>query len=180
MKRVLAIAPLAVLALLATAFGLMLSRGGGQQSFDTQRLLGDPAPSFALPKPGGEGVLSSADLRGKPYVLNFFASYCVPCRAEHPILTALARQGVTVIGVNYKDKPEEMRKMLAQLGDPFTAIGEDPAGQTGLDYGLTGIPESIVVGADGRILALHRSALDAATVSEKIMPALSRGAANKS
>ncbi|MEJ0022368.1 MAG: DsbE family thiol:disulfide interchange protein [Alphaproteobacteria bacterium] len=180
MKRLLAIAPLVVLALLATSFGLMLSRGGGQQSFDTQRLLGEPAPAFTLQKPDGAGVLTSADLRGKPYVLNFFASYCVPCRAEHPMLTALSRQGVTVIGVNYKDKPEEMRKMLAQLGDPFAAIGEDPAGQTGLDYGITGIPESVVVGADGRILALHRSALDAETVNQKIMPAISKGAFNKS
>lgn len=175
MNRVLAVAPIAVLALLTLAFGLMLSRGGGQQSFDKQRLLGEQAPAFNLPKAGG-GTVSSEAMAGKPYVLNFFASWCVPCRVEHPVLTALARQGVTVVGVDYKDKPEDLRKMLSQLGDPYTAVGEDPAGQTGLDFGITGVPETIVIGADGRILALHREPMDAATVSEKIMPALERGA----
>ncbi len=179
MKRVLAVAPLAVLALLIAAFGVMLSRGGGERSFDDQRLAGSEAPVFTLPKADG-GVLSSQDLAGKPYVLNFFASWCVPCRVEHPVLTALARQGVTVIGINYKDKPEEMQKMLRQLGDPFTAIGVDPEGAAGIDFGITGVPETIVIGADGRILALHRSPIDAATVSEKIMPALERGRGGKS
>lgn len=175
MNRILAIAPLAALAVLAAAFGMMLARGGGEQGFDKQRLLGEQAPAFNVPRAGG-GALSSETLRGKTYVLNFFASWCVPCRVEHPVLTALARQGVTVVGVNYKDKPEDMRKMLAQLGDPFAAIGEDPNGQMGLDFGLTGVPETIVVGPDGRILALHRQPLDAAAVSEVIMPALARGA----
>lgn len=175
MRRALAIAPLAVLALLTVAFGLMLSRGGGQQSFDKQRLLGEKAPSFTLPKAGG-GTVSSATLAGKPYVLNFFASWCAPCRAEHPVLTAMARQGVTIVGVDYKDKPEDMRKMLAQLGDPFAIIGEDSNGEAGLDFGITGVPETIVIGADGRILALHRQPLDAAAVSATIMPALERGA----
>ena len=178
MKRALAIAPLAVLALLIVAFGVMLSRGGGERSFDKQRLVGAQAPAFTLAKADGS-VLSSQDLAGKPYVLNFFASWCVPCRVEHPVLTALARQGVTVIGINYKDKPEEMQKMLRQLGDPYAAIGEDPKGATGIDFGITGVPETIVIGADGRIVALHRSPLDAAAVSEKVMPALERGRGGK-
>jgi cytochrome c biogenesis protein CcmG/thiol:disulfide interchange protein DsbE len=112
-------------------------------------------------------------------VLNFFASWCTPCRAEHPLLTALAQQGALVVGVDYKDTPDKARAMLAQLGDPYAAVGQDRTGRTGLDYGITGVPETFVIGADGAILAAYRGPLDAAAVSAKIVPALKRAEALK-
>ncbi|OZO45542.1 hypothetical protein CGU37_28930 [Pseudomonas fluorescens] len=88
-------------------------------------------------------------------MVNFWASWCAPCRVEHPNLEALAEQGVTVYGVNYKDKPEAALKFLAELGNPYAAIGQDDTGRMGLNWGVYGVPETYVINGDGRIVMRH-------------------------
>jgi len=123
-------------------------------------LIDKPVPEFALP--GLEGVaegLATADLKAGDgagqangvSVVNVFASWCVPCRAEHPYLMRLAKEGVTVHGINYQDKPEDARGWLARLGNPYTRIGADRDGRASIDWGVYGVPETFVVDGSGRI-----------------------------
>jgi len=135
-------------------------------------LLNKPAPEFALPplnpdKPG----LATADLKGAPVLVNVWASWCVPCRAEHPILIRLARE-VPVLGFNYKDKTEDARRFLAELGDPYAKIGTDPTGRAAIDWGVYGVPETFVVDAEGRIRHRHVGPLTDRVVAETIRPLL--------
>jgi len=116
-------------------------------------LLDKPVPAFELPPiagRGGEG-LSSADLAGGVALVNVFASWCVPCRVEHPLLMALAERGLTIYGINYKDQPEQASAWLDELGDPFRKIGADRDGRVAIDWGVYGVPETFVIDAEGRI-----------------------------
>jgi cytochrome c biogenesis protein CcmG/thiol:disulfide interchange protein DsbE len=153
----------------------MLARGGGERGFSESGLVGSLQPAFALDRLDGGEKLTPQSFRGQPHVVNFFASWCVPCRQEHPFLQDLAKQGVVVIGVDYKDKPAAAQALLAELGNPFTAVGLDPTGRTGLDFGVTGVPETYVVNAEGKIVALQRGPLDKTIIETKIMPALKAG-----
>ena len=117
-------------------------------------LVDKPAPEFSLPpvsaaKPG----LARADMLGKVTVLNFFASWCVPCRAEHPLLMELARTrpDIQIVAINYKDKPEDALAWLAALGDPYKRIAADREGRVSIDWGVYGVPESYVIDAQGNI-----------------------------
>lgn len=117
-------------------------------------LIDKEAPTFALkPIPGrDDGGLSNVDLKGQGVtVVNVFASWCLPCRAEHPFLMQLAKSGVRVVGINYKDKPEDVTPWLAELGNPFSKIGRDDTGRVAIDWGVYGVPESFVVDNEGRI-----------------------------
>jgi cytochrome c biogenesis protein CcmG/thiol:disulfide interchange protein DsbE len=171
-----AIAPLAVLALLVLAFGAMLARGGGERGFSKTGMSGAAAPSYDLASLDGGGALTPASFAGKPYLVNFFASWCVPCRQEAPALMALSRQGVPILGIAYKDAPEKTKQLLDQLGNPYVKVGLDPNGRTGIDFGVTGVPETYVVSADGKIVTLYRLPLDAESISTVIQPALKRAA----
>jgi cytochrome c biogenesis protein CcmG/thiol:disulfide interchange protein DsbE len=171
-KRLWPFAPLVLLVGLALIFAGMLMRGGGERGFSRTGLVGAPAPDYTLPRLDGAGQLTKQTFAGRPHLVNFFASWCVPCRQEHPLLEKLAADGVVIIGVAYKDQPQNARAMLADLGDPFAAIGLDPDGRAGLDFGVTGVPETLVIGADGKIVALHRGPLDEAALKNKILPAL--------
>ena len=115
---------------------------------------GKPVPAFDLPPiddqtPG----LATADLaNGKISIINIFGSYCVPCRAEHALLTEIASwDGIAVYGIAYKDKPEMARAFLDELGNPYERIGYDPDGRVGIDLGVYGVPETFVVAPDGTI-----------------------------
>lgn len=171
-----AAAPLALLALLAVAFAAMLARGGGERGFSKTGLTGANAPAYALASLDGGPALTPASFAGRPYLVNFFASWCAPCRQEAPTLTALAKAGVPILGIAYKDAPDKTRQMLDQLGDPYAHVALDPGGRTGIAFGVTGVPETYVVGADGRIVALYRQPLDAAAIDTVIQPALKRAA----
>jgi cytochrome c biogenesis protein CcmG/thiol:disulfide interchange protein DsbE len=175
-KRLWSFAPLAALLALGAVFALILMRGGGERGFSSRAMLDTPAPAYALASLAGGAEVTPASFAGKPYVVNFFASWCVPCRAEHPLLMALGRSA-PVLGIAYKDKPEDTQKLLTELGDPFAAVGLDPAGRAGIDFGLTGVPETYVISADGRILAHWGKALDAQAIEQVILPALKAGAA---
>ena len=133
----------------------------GLQRDDIQRLpsalIGDKAPEFALEAlyDGAPG-LTREDLNAPGVKLvNIWASWCGPCRAEHPQIEALAAEGIVIHGLNYKDQPENARAFLAELGDPYTLIGKDPEGRAGIDFGVYGVPETFVVNAEGVIVHKH-------------------------
>jgi cytochrome c biogenesis protein CcmG/thiol:disulfide interchange protein DsbE len=105
-------------------------------------------------------------------LVNFFASWCAPCRAEHPNLEALARQGVTIYGVNYKDKDADALTFLKDMGNPYAAIGADSTGRTGIDWGLYGVPETFVVDGRGTILLRFPGPLTEEVIATKIRPAM--------
>lgn len=136
-------------------------------------LLNRPAPDFALPallpdKPG----LARADLVGAPMLVNVWASWCGPCRVEHPHLMALAEAGVPLAGINYKDRTADARRFLAQLGDPFQRIGVDADGRAAIDWGVYGVPETYVVDAGGVIRHRHVGPLTAEAVERTLKPLL--------
>ncbi|HYB10849.1 MAG TPA: DsbE family thiol:disulfide interchange protein [Alphaproteobacteria bacterium] len=171
-KRLVYIAPLLVFAAIAVFFFAGLGR---DPAIVPSALIDKPAPKFNLPalidgKPG----LSSADLKGKPVLVNVFASWCVPCKEEHPILMDLAKEGVVLYGIDYKDKPEDARQLLAAMGDPYERIGADRDGSTGIDWGVYGVPETYVVDSTGTIRYKQVGPLDREAVEGVIRPLLSR------
>ena len=150
MRRLVFLVPLALFLGLAGWFAAALFSGRDPRELPSA-LIDKPAPEFDLPSLA-EGRLSSASLRGQVTVVNFFASWCAPCRVEHPVLLRLARQEkIRVIGIAYKDRPEDSRRFLAELGDPFLATGIDRDGRTGIDFGLYGVPETYVIDKAGHI-----------------------------
>lgn len=160
--RLLYLLPALVFTALAILFLARLY--SGDPSKVPSALIGRPVPAFALePLPGltrdGQPVLglSSEDLKsGKVTVVNVWASWCAPCREEHPVLMELAKDpSIRLVGINYKDSPENARRFLGALGNPFAAVGIDPNGRTAIDWGVYGVPETFVVGPDGAIRYKH-------------------------
>jgi len=172
-KRALAFAPLVVLAGLVLVGAFLLLRGGERQHFSAGEAL-RAAPSYNLERLGGGAPVTNADTNGRAHLVNLFASWCTPCRAEHEHLMALRARGVTIVGVAYKDRPEATARFLNELGDPFSAVGLDPNGRFALELGTTGVPETFVVDGDGRIVAVHRGPLTREVVEDLIEPALAR------
>ena len=165
------IPPLVFLVFAAVAYvGLRRENPGELPS----ALVGQPAPGLARMTPFGTGpVPTDADLKAPGVKLvNFWASWCGPCRAEHPYLSGLAAEGVPVIGVNYKDDPEKAQRFLGEMGDPFAKIGADATGRTALDWGIYGVPETFVVGGDGTVLMRFPGPLDPMVIEKRIRPAL--------
>jgi cytochrome c biogenesis protein CcmG/thiol:disulfide interchange protein DsbE len=160
--RLIHLLPVLVFAALAALFLLRLY--SGDPSRVPSALIGRPVPDFALPPVAGLAAagqpvpgLSSADLKGgKATLVNVWASWCAPCRQEHPALTELAKDAsIRLVGVNYKDNPENARRFLGQLGNPFAAVGADPNGRAAIDWGVYGVPETFVVAPDGTIRYKH-------------------------
>lgn len=135
-----------------------------------------PVLSANLPLTETSDELNDLDLKqGEISVVNFWASWCGPCKIEHPQLMALAgREDVRLIGINYKDDPDDARAFLDRLGDPFHRIGVDDTGRVGIDWGLTGVPETFVVDGNGRIVMKHVGPLTRSDVEKELLPALSR------
>jgi cytochrome c biogenesis protein CcmG, thiol:disulfide interchange protein DsbE len=160
-SRLLYLLPVLVFAALAILFLVRIY--AGDPSKVPSVLIGRPAPLFTLPpledlQANGQPVpgLSRRDLDGKVTVVNVWASWCAPCRQEHPLLMELARDpAIRVVGINYKDNPENARRFLGALGNPFSAVGADPSGRAAIDWGVYGVPETFVVGPDGTILHKH-------------------------
>ncbi len=162
--------PVIAFAILAAAFGVGLYL---RPDVIPSPLIDQETPAFALkPIPGRDDAgLSAADLKGQGVTLvNVFASWCVPCRAEHPLLMQLAKQGVRIVGINYKDKPEDVTAWLAELGNPFAKIGRDDTGRTAIDWGVYGVPESFLVDNEGRIRHKHVGPLMDHDIQTTILP----------
>ena len=174
MSRWLALAPLVVLAALAALFvGWSLKR---DPDVKPDAMVGRAVPETVLPLLTADDSQAMLDLktagRGRPMLINVFASWCAPCRIEHPQLMALQARGVTLVGVAYKDRPEDTREFLQELGDPFALVLVDAEGQAGLDLGITGAPETFAVDAMGMITAKHAGPLTDPRDVERLVAAL--------
>ncbi|MFW5443152.1 MAG: DsbE family thiol:disulfide interchange protein [Methylococcaceae bacterium] len=135
-------------------------------------LIDKPAPEFALPilaEPSK--ILAKQDMIGKVWLLNVWASWCVSCRAEHPVFNQLAQKNVvTIIGLNYKDEPDAAKKWLGALGNPYTVSIMDIEGRTGIDYGVYGVPETFVIDKKGIIRYKHTGPVSTKDVQEILLP----------
>ena len=182
-RYMLALLPLLIFAGFAIVAGKMLydqDVNGRDISAIPSALIGQKAPSLALPSLEGSNTpaLTDAALDGKLTLVNVFASWCVPCRQEHPILKELAKdERLTVVGINYKDRNDNALRFLGELGNPYDAIGVDPNGKAAIDWGVYGIPESYLVGPDGTILYKKVGPFDERTLSQELLPAIEKAAA---
>ncbi len=182
--RLAVLAPVIVFAGLAAVFGFYLSEiASGRKDIKElpSALIDKPVPVFSLPPiRGGDGLgndtfgLSSDDLKGVVALVNVFASWCPPCRVEHPILMQLAAEGVTIFGINYKDKPEDAQNFLVSLGNPYTRIGADEDGRGAIEWGVYGYPETFVVDRSGHIRYRHVGAISPRDLAETIRPLLNK------
>lgn len=139
-------------------------------------LIGKAVPEFSLPPVKGRTLgLSGADLRGQVSLVNVFASWCVACREEHPVLMELKGKGLVPIhGINYKDKPDDAQAWLNELGDPYARTGADISGRVGIDWGVYGVPETYVIDRGGRIAHKHIGAITPKALRETIMPIIDK------
>lgn len=160
-------------------------RGLGTGSYDPRgvpsALLGKAPPDFTLAAPEGSSQpsLAAADLRAleRPVLVNFFASWCVPCVIEHPQLMALQRQGVPVFGIAYKDKPRDALAFLARHGNPFARLAADEPGRVAIDWGVYGVPESYLIDRQGLIRWRWAGPITEDTLRADLLPLLRRYAA---
>ena len=156
-RRLLVLAPLVIFLGLIALFLIRLY--AGDPSRIPSALIGHPAPQTTLPPVAGldrDGKpvpgIEPASFKGTVTVVNVWASWCVPCHDEAPLLMQLAQNSqLRIIGINYKDEPENARRFLGRYGNPFTAAGADPNGRAAIEWGVYGVPETFVVGRDGRI-----------------------------
>jgi cytochrome c biogenesis protein CcmG/thiol:disulfide interchange protein DsbE len=161
MMRWLAALPLVALALLAVLFGGYALHH--DPHVQPQALVGKPMPDLTLPSlDTGTDVRLHDALAEGPVVVNFFASWCGPCVEEEPVLMTLKARHVRMIGIAYKDAPQNTQAFLSRLGDPFSQRLVDRNGRAGIEFGVTGVPETYLVAADGKVLAKHTGPLNPA------------------
>ena len=164
--------PLLLFAALAMVFLVQLTSGRDNRVVPSA-LLGRSMPDTRLPPLEGTGLpgFDSAELRGSLTLVNVWASWCGPCRDEHPLLMALAQDGrVRIAGLNYKDNAANARRFLGELGNPYEAVGTDGTGRAAIDWGVYGVPETFLVGHDGTILYKHVGPLTPDVVERDLMP----------
>jgi cytochrome c biogenesis protein CcmG, thiol:disulfide interchange protein DsbE len=166
-RRFSALVPLAVFGGIAVFLGIGLTLNPREVP---SPLIGRPVPAFSLPPVLGRTLgLSDKDLKGQVSVVNVFASWCVPCRQEHPLIQHLAKD-VPVHGLNYKDQPPDAKRWLDELGDPYTRTGADIDGRVGIDWGVYGVPETFVIDRDGRIAYKQIGAITPDILESKLLP----------
>jgi len=173
MKRLIYIVPVALVVVMMWGFYLFLNQG--PPGYLPSPLIGKQAPDITLPALDNEAQNFTRDelAKGKPTIVNFFASWCTPCRVEHPALQALAaKEGITLYGVDYKDTPKAARDFLSELGNPFGKINEDRSGRVAIDWGVTGVPETFVIDGNGVIRVHYAGPLSDEVVERMILPAL--------
>jgi cytochrome c biogenesis protein CcmG/thiol:disulfide interchange protein DsbE len=170
--------PILVLLLLGVllAVGLRISDHKGDLP---SPLIGKAIPEFSLPLLGqNETLITQADLVGEPFLLNVWASWCVTCRVEHPVIKALAESGVLrVIGLNYRDEEADAEAWLIRYGNPYLMNLADSSGRTAIDFGVYAAPESFLVDASGTVLYKHIGALSPEAIEQEILPRLPAGGA---
>jgi cytochrome c biogenesis protein CcmG/thiol:disulfide interchange protein DsbE len=185
LRYLMAALPLLIFAVLALIFWSQLNSGRDVSEIPSA-LIGTKAPMLAMPPlegaatPSGEPMpaLDDTAVKGKLTLVNVWASWCVPCRQEHPIILELSKDPrLTVVGINYKDRNENALRFLGELGNPFSAIGVDPNGKAAIDWGVYGIPESFLVAADGTILYKRAGPFDEKSLREGLLPAIEKALA---
>jgi cytochrome c biogenesis protein CcmG, thiol:disulfide interchange protein DsbE len=163
--------------LLLAALGVFLWRG---LSLDPRTipsvLVGKPAPAFTLSRlDNPEKMVSKADLLGKPYLLNVWASWCSACITEHPLLIDLSKRGViNLVGLDYKDTPDQAKTWLSRNGDPYSLVLQDPDGRVAIDYGVYGVPETFLIDANGVIQAKQIGPITTDFIQTKVLPFLAQ------
>ena len=172
-RRLILLLPLALFGVLAIVLGVGLSLNPREVP---SPLIGKPVPAFDLPPVKGRTLgLASRDLVGDVSLVNVFASWCVACRAEHPLLVDLARRGVVAIhGLNYKDPPDDAARWLEEWGDPYTRTGADIDGRVAIEWGVYGVPETFLIGPDGKIAYKHIGPMTAEFVQGHLMPMIEK------
>jgi cytochrome c biogenesis protein CcmG, thiol:disulfide interchange protein DsbE len=171
--------PLVIFASLAGLFWYALQ--GGDPSRLPSALIGKPVPDFTLPAIDGLAAdgkdvpgLAASDLaQNEPTIVNVFASWCVECQVEHPLLLALGKQeGIRLFGIDYKDDPASARRFLGRYGNPYARVGADRSGRTAIDFGVYGVPETYVITGDGKIAYRHVGPLTEQAIRDKFLPLL--------
>ncbi len=182
-RRLIVLIPLALFLALAALF--MLRLGAGDPSRIPSALIGHLAPPTSLPplaglERDGEPVpgLETATFKDEVTVLNVWASWCVPCRDEVPLLVALAAdRRIRVVGITYKDQPDNARRFLGRFGNPFASNGVDLSGRTAIEWGVYGVPETFVVGRDGRITYKLIGPITPSNLERALKPAIEKALA---
>ncbi len=182
-RRLIVFLPLVVFLALAGLF--MLRLGAGDPSRIPSALIGHPAPQTNLPPLSGltrDGKpvpgLDSADFKGEVTLLNVWASWCVPCREEATVLVALAAdRRLRIVGINYKDQPDNARRFLGRYGNPFVANGADDNGRAAIEWGVYGVPETFVLGRDGRIAYKLIGPITPDNLEQSLKPAIEKALA---
>lgn len=180
-RRLLFLLPLLLFLALSAVF-LMQLFSGKDSSLVPSALIGRPAPQTDLPPLEGMNLpgLSSEAFSGRVTLVNVWGSWCLPCRQEHPLLMQLATdERVVIAGLNYKDKPENARRFLGDLGNPYDAIGVDQNGRAAIDWGVYGVPETFLVGPDGTIRYKHVGPFTPESIRSDLMPEIEKALAER-
>jgi len=169
MNRLFFLLPLLLFAAMA---GYFFVRLGDDASVVPSALIDKPVPQIdAPPLIEGKSGIKTADFTGEVKVLNVWASWCVPCRAEHPLVSRLAQtEGVPVYGLNWKDKKQDAVAWLNELGDPYAQIGFDESGRNGIELGVYGVPETYIIDKDGRIRYKRVGPLSPTILKDEVLP----------
>lgn len=143
-------------------------------------MINKPAPTFTLPLLANNAEqFSPEDMRGERWVLNVWASWCVSCRVEHPLLNKLANNGAKIVGLNYKDEPEKATQWLAERGNPYIKSPMDSSGLAGIEWGVIAVPETFVIDENGVVIYKHTGPIDPRLVEDEIQPLLISSAGAK-
>ncbi len=173
MRRFLFLLPTIVFAILVAFFGwrlLLISRGNAPEIIPSV-MINKPAPHFDLPPLlTGTSGFKTTDLKGKVTLVNFFASWCLPCRAEHPMLDAIAGKGARLVGIAWKNKPTEAQSFIAQMGNPYDVVVTDIDGHTALDFGVYGVPETYLIDKNGVIRFKEPGPLTPEIIRNQLLP----------
>ncbi len=173
MRRLLYLLPVVLVAGLLAMFWRGLAPDRDPRALPSA-LIGQPVPALELAAlQDGAAPVALAAFKGRPVLVNFFASWCLPCRAEHPMLAQLGAEfGVPVIGIVYKDKAQAARDYLADLGNPYQAIGQDESGRAGIEFGITGVPETYVIDRDGIVRYRLAGPISPENLDTQLAPAI--------
>jgi cytochrome c biogenesis protein CcmG/thiol:disulfide interchange protein DsbE len=165
--------PLGIFALLAVLLGVGLTLKPREVP---SPFIGKPAPAFKLPQlKAGNADFDPAQMKGQVWLLNVWASWCAPCREEHPLLVEAARKKlVPIVGMNYKDDPRNADEWLRKLGDPYDHIAVDRDGRVGIDYGVYGVPETFVIDRDGIVRMKHIGPITPEAWTRDMLPLLTK------
>ena len=174
MRRFLFLLPVLIFAVIIGYFAWGLTDPDRDPNQVPSAMVGKPLPEFDLAPVVGLDVpgLARADLaQGEVTLINFFASWCIPCRAEHPLFMEMAEAGeVAMVGINYRDAPRDAIAWLDELGNPYSRIGADPNSRAGIDFGVSGVPETYVIDGKGQIRYQHIGPLTRQDLDETLRP----------